>query len=337
MIFRKGKQCNIFISVSYLILLFTPFVHSQAPPTDSDSKSTRIQDLISKGIWNFISAPSRWLYDYFSPGSETEIGIAVTTEPPSVIQSLFSLWYTSPDITTTLSPVITHGVDHTPNVQVKKSRIKKKNTNNNKSLEDQMSANEKRRKALGVKIKQLQKDVNGPEGASDRNRLRTIELQAEAKELFSEKARLKNLIASQNVSEAATSQGPVSGDETIIDSQGAFSDAEKDYDYLTASERTEPLSGFDNPSRHENEPRKNEDDDDSWMNSPSQELDATVFTTTAVSIDNRRSVESETDRKYENEKPANDPESFQGRNSDVSTTGANKGRSKKRKRKRTRL
>lgn len=199
MLFKKGKQCDILIFVNCLILfMFIQVTRSQAPPTDSDSKSSRIQDLIVKGVWNFLSAPSRWLYNNYS--AEAGVGdiseaVTVTTATPSILRSIFSTWYTGEYDTSTSVPYasVSKNVEKMPNKVIKKGVRKNWAKNSNKSVEEQLLANESRRKALSVKIKQLQKDVKGSEGASERNRLRSIELQEEAQTLFSERKRLKSL------------------------------------------------------------------------------------------------------------------------------------------------
>lgn len=196
MIIKRGKQCDLLILVLHVILLFSQDVRSQAPPADSDSKSTRIQELIAKETWNILSAPSRWLSRYLNPGGGSEVTeiMAGTTEAPSLIRSLFSIWYPREEHTTTSRPTVVRGDGAQPKVK----KGSKQSVNKSKPLKEQMGSNERKRKALRVKVKQLQKDVNGAEGASDRNRLRKNELQDEAKKLITERTRLKEQIAEQN-------------------------------------------------------------------------------------------------------------------------------------------
>lgn len=200
MIFIKRKQCNIFILLIYFIIIYAQFVRSQAPPTDSAAKSSRLQDLIYKGSWHVITAPSRWLTNLFSsarPNSVTVSVEQVTTQSPT-FGSLFSFWYPNTETTTVVATIEIapdRGPDQIPRKTVKNGRQKHKVKS--KSATEQLNANDKKRKALKVKIRQLQKDVKSSEGDSDRNNRRTMELQAEANLLFSERVRLKKIIAEQ--------------------------------------------------------------------------------------------------------------------------------------------
>lgn len=200
MILSKGKRWKIFILLSYLIIIYAQVVRSQAPPTDSAAKSTRLQELIVKGSWHVFTAPSRWFSNYFSEVKSDTVAVTIeqaTTQSPTIMDSLYSFWYPSSETTTVVTTIDIapdQGSEQSPRKTVKNGGSRKQKVKS-KSVTEQLDANDKKRKALKVKIRQLQKDVKGSEGVSDRNNRRTIELQEEAKELFSERARLKKIIS----------------------------------------------------------------------------------------------------------------------------------------------
>lgn len=108
---------------------------------------------------------------------------------PSLLQAIFSYFSDSKGVITTdvtpPNPIVAGDQNGD-----RKKRVK----NRDESLNQQLSSNKKKRNAFDVKIKQLKKNAQRSEGASDRNRLRAIELQKEAKELFDERARIKEEI-----------------------------------------------------------------------------------------------------------------------------------------------
>lgn len=142
---RKAKQCIIIIILSVFLI---QIVHCQALPTDSKSRSNRIQDLIDKGAWNLATALSRWFYSYLT--GEEFPSQDPSTQQPSLLRAIFSYFSDSKRV------IITTGIPPNPIVAGdRKNRVK----NSNKSLDQQLSSNEKKRNALDVKIKQLKKDV----------------------------------------------------------------------------------------------------------------------------------------------------------------------------------
>lgn len=249
---RKEKQCIIIIILN---IFFIQIVHCQASPADSESRSNRIQDLIDKGAWNLATAPSRWFYSYLTGEEFPSQG--PSTQQSSLVRAIFSYFSDSKGvITTTVTPPpnpIVAGDQNggNPNVKIKNVDRKKRVKNSNKSLDQQLSSNEKKRNALDVKIKQLKKDVQGSEGASDRNRLRAIELQEEAKELFDERARIKEEIGIRD------------GHKLEEDSLVTETDAGEEEDPMTE----------DGSSRFEGDHSSNFEDD------KSSDFDRTWFTT----------------------------------------------------------
>lgn len=146
---RKAKQCIIIIILSVFLI---QIVHCQALPADSKSRSNRIQDLIDKGAWNLATALSRWFYSYLT--GEEFPSQDPSTQQPSLLRAIFYYFSDSKRV------IITTGIPPNPIVAGdqngdRKNRVK----NSNKSLDQQLSSNEKKRNALDVKIKQLKKDV----------------------------------------------------------------------------------------------------------------------------------------------------------------------------------
>ena len=67
-----------------------------------------------------------------------------------------------------------------------------------RTVQMKLEENEKKRRKLAMKIKKVQADVDGPEGASARNLKRTEKLKNEAKRLFDEREELKRMKAEED-------------------------------------------------------------------------------------------------------------------------------------------